>query len=242
MRLLAQAATLIFVLSAGAPTRGANADPIALANTSLEAPTEAQRSAAAEALSKTEVDSALPVLTTALKSPQVERRLRALRALAHLRQNASPAVDAIADGLSDSSPLVRKQAAFALGEIPSATPASTRALMKALRDPDVQRDASGALHWSGPRIIPPLERMLKDPSPQFRKMVVLALGGLKAHATGALLAASRDSTDLVRGTALMQLGGIAPRTEVIRERLQQAARQEKGNAREIAKQQLAKKT
>ncbi len=108
--------------------------------------------------------------------------------------------------LASSDPVVRRHAAWGLGEIrqPRGIPKEgLDALVRALADPDAEVRAAAA--WAAgdiriPAAVPDLLRLLHDPSPRIRAEAALALGEIRSSASEADLeiAHQRERDPVVR--------------------------------------------
>ncbi|WP_232798216.1 HEAT repeat domain-containing protein, partial [Salinibacter altiplanensis] len=103
---------------------------------------------ALQAVVEAQVDRNGPLLRKKIGADDADVRARAALALASVRDTS--AISGLLDLLSDGVPLVRTDAAFALGQMPSGVPASP--LLRALgreRDPSVQNRLIEALGTTG---------------------------------------------------------------------------------------------
>ncbi|WP_240316312.1 HEAT repeat domain-containing protein [Salinibacter ruber] len=103
---------------------------------------------ALQAVVKAQVDRNGALLREKIGADDADVRARAALALASVRDTS--AIPGLLDLLSDSVPLVRTDAAFALAQMPSGVPAAP--LLQALRferDPSVQRRLIDALGATG---------------------------------------------------------------------------------------------
>jgi HEAT repeat protein len=72
-----------------------------------------------------------------LKSPDSNVRQEACAELAKAKQNAAPALPDLIAALNDTDPIVRRLAAYALGEMGSAAKSAVPELQKHVADPDL---------------------------------------------------------------------------------------------------------
>jgi beta-lactamase regulating signal transducer with metallopeptidase domain len=127
------------------------------------------------------------------------------------------AAAAFISALEDPDPMVRKEAAFALGEIRSRR--ATAPLIAALEDPApaVRHEAAFALGNRGDReAVPYLLNALNDESPGVRKEAAFALANIgDAVAVPGLIAALGDPSAAVRKEAAFALGCIGDPAEAV---------------------------
>jgi CubicO group peptidase (beta-lactamase class C family) len=122
-------------------------------------------------------------------------------------------MSALIGALKDSDPLVRENAAIALGRLGSAARQAVDPLVKALGDEDlyVRGTAAVALGRIGAAAVPALVRALADENGEVRRSAAIALGRLGASARGAipaLIAGLADRDENVRYAASVALGGL----------------------------------
>jgi HEAT repeat protein len=121
-----------------------------------------------------------------------------------------PSVEPLIAALKDKSPIVRRNAAIALGQIKDAS--AVESLIAALKDEDliVRRNAATALgQIKDARAAEPLIAALKDKSSIVRRDAAIALGQIKdACAVESLIAVLKDKDAIVRANAVTALGGI----------------------------------
>src|SRR5262249_33009621 len=134
--------------------------------------------------------------------------------LADLGAEARPAVPALVQVLSDQSPVVRRWAIFALGEVGPTAPAAIPALIESFAVDDVRTRsvASAALAKMGPRALPRLIDALRHADPRVRRGAALTLGKSPRarEAADDLLGLLRDDDPLVREAAVDVLQRILP--------------------------------
>src|SRR4051794_13177817 len=157
-------ATLLFLTAVGA------AADVAVLKQSLATGAPPERHAAADALADlgTGGRQALPELVAALKSPDIDLRWRAARALGVIGdREALPALRAVS---GDAESLVRAQAIFALGRLKPDDKESLAVVAEHLSDGDTQvrRAAVRALRMiDAPRqaLVPLVVKLLNDAEP-----------------------------------------------------------------------------
>lgn len=158
---------------------------------------------------------AVPVLTNALKHPEVRVRRIAVRDLADIGPDAALAISELTEALRDADSEVREHAAEALGSIgPEAGPA-VPSLIEALNDDveSVRREAAEALGWIGPEAreaIPALSEIAKDS--QIGRWAIDTLASMGNQAVPALIQTLMHSDPGIRRQtveALRQMGSEA---------------------------------
>ena len=132
-----------------------------------------------------------------------------------LSKKAASAADipALIGALKDSDPLVRENAATALGWLGEAAREAVEPLVAALGDEDVylRGAASVALGRIGAAAVPALVRALGDANAEVRRSAAIACGRLGSPGRGALPAlikAMADKDENVRFAAAVALGGL----------------------------------
>lgn len=158
---------------------------------------------------------ALQILTDALSHPNVQVRELAVVAIAELPTPPGRRVSALAMGMRDVSPRVRRRTARAIGDQGAAAHAALQLLVSGLKDPDpsVRRDCAGALGRLGPAAhtaAPLLVPMLADPETRTRAVIAVALKRIARAAVPALLTGLRAADPDLRGRCVTLLGQIAP--------------------------------
>jgi HEAT repeat protein len=162
--------------------------------------------------------SAVPVLTEALRDPDVQVRVGAARSLGQVGPSAGDAVTALARTLRDPDSRVRFDTAVALGRIGSGARDAVGALGRALNDPAPEVRVGAAMGLGGmgaaaQEMVPALAEALRAGNAVLRISAASALGNIgpgARSAVPALLAALRDSNTSVRTTAAAALGSIGP--------------------------------
>ena len=160
-----------------------------------------------------------------MKASDPAARFRAAYELGRLIEeppHPADAVAALAEGLGDPDPLVRRTSSAMLCRLgPRAAPAGP-ALIQAARDPDesVRKLITVALGRAAeiPGAIPALTEMLKDGSGDVRRWAADALGWVGPRAGSAALAliAGLEGHDIAdRVTILLALGRLVPWHEAI---------------------------
>jgi putative membrane-bound dehydrogenase-like protein len=109
----------------------------------------------------------------ALESPNLATRFLAYRRLEGWKERAEPA---LAKLWRSADPKMRARALWLLAELPGA---GARYLDRALgdRDPDLRITALRAIRRNGTEVVPAARRLVRDPSPQVRREVAIALRG-----------------------------------------------------------------
>ncbi|MBY0556857.1 MAG: HEAT repeat domain-containing protein [Burkholderiaceae bacterium] len=144
------------------------------------------------------------VLLDGLDNPNFTQLAAAMRAgdftqrhaveVESFRQRA--AIPALVLALQDRQPVVRRLAAWALGEMRFPETAPALAVLLADTDPLVRAEAAGALGDMGEvRWLPVFHAMLRDPQPAVRARVAHALGDLAEQASITALEAARSDPD-----------------------------------------------
>jgi HEAT repeat protein len=162
----------------------------------------------------TTADEPLPVLIENSRHRFPATRLRAIKSLGKLGQEASTALPVLTLSLDDADPKVREAAAAAIGHI---GPAALTALAGMLTHPDkyVRRNAVWALSKIGPKAQPLRHRLclvLKDDDPRTASGAAQALGALGEFGSDAVpaLAEAMRGTNIVlcrlAAKALSQIG------------------------------------
>jgi len=163
-----------------------------------------------------------PALVRLLDDEDDEVRIRAIRALEHIRQE--DAVPGLIRALKDENTDVRRAATTTIGWFDGRAREAVPALVEALKDEnrDVRVNAIGALDSIfnvsefdsvAPDVIPLLLEALKDKNTSVRAHAAGALGGIghKANvAVPALIEALKDEEAEVRRSAAKALGRIGP--------------------------------
>jgi cyclophilin family peptidyl-prolyl cis-trans isomerase/HEAT repeat protein len=98
------------------------------------------------ALLRARQPSTVPAVASQLRSPDADVRWQAANALARIRENLAPAVPALLTALEDKEPMVRANAARALGVAKDGR--ALEPLLKLLSDPD-ERVAASAINALG---------------------------------------------------------------------------------------------
>lgn len=118
--------------------------------------------------------------------------------------------DYLIENLSSDDPLIRKDAAFSLGDI--GDPKAVDPLIGALKDDDadVRSEAANALRKiKDPKAVEPLIQTLKDADPYVRYEAVAALGEINdTKAVDPLIEALKDEDPAIRDKAVAALGEI----------------------------------
>lgn len=131
----------------------------------------------------------------------------------HNGTDLAKAVPALVEALKSPQAGIRRNAAFALGELgPEAVPAIA-ALRQALArdaDIDVRRDAAFALGEIGPKALPALMPQLNAPDARIRRSVASALVRIGEPAIPDLTALLRSPDPIVRRNAAGILGRMGP--------------------------------
>lgn len=143
----------------------------------------------------------------------------AARALAAIGPDASAAVPALIEALSDPDPSLRRAAAQTLGSIGPAAQAAAPALVAQFADPYgvVGSIAAEALGSIGAAAVPTLVEALLDRDTSVRQLAIEALSRAGAAATSAvpdLLRALADPDEEIRVPAAEALGQVARGSEV----------------------------
>lgn len=124
------------------------------------------------------------------------------------------AIPALLDGLKSSDASIRRNAAFALGELGSDGEPALKSLAHVLTgDPDfeVRRNAAFALGEIGEPSIPVLLSTLNDKDPRVRRNVTAALVRIGEPAVPHLIKLLRENDSTTRRNAAVILGGIGPK-------------------------------
>jgi HEAT repeat protein len=135
------------------------------------------------------------------------------------------AIPALVEGLKSSDASIRRNAAFALGELGSDGEPALQALGQVLTaDPDfeVRRNAAFALGEIGGPAIPVLLTMLNDKDPRVRRNVTAALVRIGQPAVPHLIRLLKDTDSTMRRNAAVILGGIGPQARDAIPALEQA--------------------
>lgn len=130
--------------------------------------------------------------------------------------NSRAAVKSLIEGLSSSDVTIRRNAAFALGEIGRTAEPSTAALSKTLKndpDIDVRKNAAFALGEIGSPSIPVLIDSMNDQDPRVRRSVFAALVRIGLPAVPALINALDNPDNMIRINAASILGRIGHRAK-----------------------------
>ena len=143
-----------------------------------------------------------------LESESDELRRQGVRALARVARMDPEARAAIRRALADASPLVRREALEALGNIRDKESVPSMVDLLADSDEAVRRRAISALEeCEATDAAPSIAQLLSDPADRIRVAAADALGVLKSADSGdLLLKALQDSNDEVRGEAIASLG------------------------------------
>jgi HEAT repeat protein len=160
---------------------------------------------------------ALPVFRDGLRKERTETRRAALNSLRRPPWRDFPeTVSILEEALSSGDPILRWQAAFALGEIGGPARGVVPALIQALCDgePNVRWAAAWALGWMAPiskEAVPALGRLLADSSDLVSCEAARSLGAfgpLAARETGRLAAAlgGPDPARAAAAAALAEIG------------------------------------
>jgi len=140
-------------------------------------------------------------------------------------------IPALLAALKDSDPLVRRDAAEALGDFGKAAKSAVASLIQALDDPDwqAQTGAIGGLGRIGEQrevVLPMLVKKLHDQNRIVRRCAGFALGDLGGQAAfEALLKATDDPDDSVREAVFQSLKRIDP------EALRRSGKRPRSNSR-----------
>ncbi|WP_233993479.1 peptidylprolyl isomerase [Salinibacter altiplanensis] len=167
---------------------------------------------ALQAVVEAQVDRNGPLLRKKIGADDADVRARAALALASVRDTS--AISGLLDLLSDGVPLVRTDAAFALGQMPSGVPASP--LLRALgreRDPSVQNRLIEALGTTGnPESLRDLLRLRLPPARRSDVALTIARYGMRgvtdSTATTWLLERLRADDPWTRRNAAYALGRV----------------------------------
>ncbi len=126
------------------------------------------------------------------------------------------AIPALLEGLRSKEVNIRRNAAFALGEIgPEAEPAINDLAKVLIKDPDreVRRNAAFALGEIGFQSTPVLVKALSDRDSRVRRNVAAALVRIGEPAVPFLTAILQDTSPLIRKNAAGILGRIGPKAK-----------------------------
>ena len=126
------------------------------------------------------------------------------------------AIPALLEGLRSKEVSIRRNAAFALGEIGPDSEAAINDLANALRnDPDteVRRNAAFALGEIGTPSIPVLMKILSSKDSRMRRNVAAALVRIGYPAVPYLIKALQDKNPIIRRNAAGILGRIGPKAK-----------------------------
>lgn len=180
---------------------------------------------------------ALQLLTDALAHKNVQIRELAVVAIAELPTAPTRRVSALALGMRDVSPRVRRRAARAIGDQGPAAQAALQLLISGLKDPDpsVRRDCVGALGRLGPAAQSAAAAMvplLSDPEARTRAVIAVALKRIGRGAVPALLSGLQANDPDLRGRCVTLLGQIAPDDPQVREALRELNDDENPEVRE----------
>ncbi len=135
------------------------------------------------------------------------------------------AIPALIEGLSSREVDIRRNAAFALGELGSEAEPAMEVLVRAMRkDPDreVRRNAAFALGETGQVAIPVLVKGLNDSDSGVRRNVAAALVRIGPPAVPTLIKLLHDRKPVIRQNAAGILGRIGPRAREAIPALEQA--------------------
>jgi len=191
---------------------------------------------------------ALQILTDALSHQNVQIRELAVVAIADLPIPPARRVSALAAGMRDVSPRVRRRAARAIGDQGPAAHAALQLLTAGLKDtdPSVRRDCAGSLGRLGPvahAAAPLLVPLLADPENRTRAVIAVALKRIGRASVPALLAGLRAPDAAQRGRCVTLLGQIAPDDERVLDALKGMGGDEPPEVRErIDEAMLAART
>ena len=139
--------------------------------------------------------------------------------------DAKAAIPALIEGLSSREVDIRRNAAFALGELGSEAEPALEVLARAMRkDPDreVRRNAAFALGETGPVALPVLIKGLNNSDSGVRRNVAAALVRIGPPAVPSLIEMLNDSKPVIRQNAAGILGRIGPRAKEAIPALEQA--------------------
>jgi HEAT repeat protein len=170
-----------------------------------------------------DAEMAIAALTQALKSPDADVRLAAVKALTAIGAKKSHrAVEDLAPLLKDSSQNVRIATSLLLGQMGLEAKAAIPDLTTALDDPSVtvRLNAIAALSLMGntaKAAVPQLLRALYDPHPEMREKAAIALGRMGQDAKPAvngLAQVLNDSDPKLRVAAATALGQIGVAAKV----------------------------
>jgi HEAT repeat protein len=164
-------------------------------------------------LGDTVTESSLLQILQVDSSEQAKLLSPGLEAAKALAKMESRGYDELARKLNSANPLVRRHAAFGLGE--SHNNLCVPILMKALkdRDPRVRAAAAGSLHFS--EATPELIKAIDDNDERVRAGAVTALGRIGDTASeNALAAALGDVNSSVRSAAATALGKIGGKAAI----------------------------
>jgi HEAT repeat protein len=163
--------------------------------------------------------NALPAVTKALESPEMQTRRQATRALATIRAPRDEMVPLLLKILKDREPACRVQAAQVLGTSGLPNPTMVAGLVGALDDSatEVRVAAIQGLrqgHRMAAKAVPDLVRCLDDRSPLVRQSAAEALGAFETQARPALprlIRAVDDEEEKVRVAATGAISRIEAR-------------------------------
>jgi HEAT repeat protein len=130
--------------------------------------------------------------------------------------NVSAAIPALIEGLKSDEVSIRRNAAFALGEIGPDAQTATEALTSALRndqDIEVRRNAAFALGEIGSSAIPELLDSLGDKDSRMRRNVAAALVRIGQPAVPRLIQLLHAENSIIRNNAAGILGRIGPKAK-----------------------------
>jgi HEAT repeat protein len=211
LRAIGLSTTIVAFLTAVVP-----AADVGLLRQTLISGAPADRYAAADALADlgTAGGEAIPELLAALKSPDVDLRWRAARALGVVGDGQ--AVAGLKASTSDAEALVRAQAIFALGRLKPADKESLAAVTEHLSDADAQvrRAAVRALRMiDAPRqqLAPLIGKLLSDAEPAIAARALSSLTDGGVEVVPALVSALDQPQ--ARYWACLALGEMGPQAQ-----------------------------
>jgi len=156
---------------------------------------------------------AVPLLLPALHDPDDDVRMYAVWALGIQGADAHAALPEVSARLKDPSPFVRQAGIFAVRRIAASPEEAVPALVTLLGDADldIRFSVGREIARFGPGAVPPVRKLLADPSIEVRRQAVVTLGLIGPDAAAAvpdLLALLRDPQAGLQDDTSEALAGI----------------------------------